>query len=629
MNDALGSLRSVPQWFLYRLEWDAAAGKHKKTPCALNGAPSPINAGDPRNWNTYDAARAALAKLTPGQYTLGFWFTADSGFFFVDVDKCIFNGIPTPIAHEISTAFKGAYAEVSVSGTGYHFIGRSATIPPHRSRGEHGLELYSHGRGCAFGNIAGAVGNADTRHDAALGQVIAKYFPPHETAVGNGVRRTEWSGPADDAELVRRMLAAKTSAAAAFGGKVPIAKLWAGDCERNSENDMALASHLAFWTGADAERMTRLMWQSGMVREKWREHRTYLQSTIANACAACTTVYQERKAPPSLPLTPQPVRIQNAAVLMQKQFAPVQWAIRDILPEGVTILGGDPKIGKSWLVLNWCVAVSCGLPIWAGREPEAAGDVLYLALEDSDRRMQRRLSKLLPAFGNPSLQRMEYATGWERGVEGAARIREWLESHPQASMVVIDTLAVFREGDPGRKSAYQYDYDSIRPLTELANEYPVAIVLVHHNRKGDTGDTFFNQKISGTQGLTGSAGNNFVLERGRGNNVTAILRTTGRDIEQEAELALQLIDGKWSSLGNIDEVTRSEQRSSVLEALTRLGGCGTAKQVHEELGGALKLPAVKMRLTRMHKGGEIDKAGAIYTLLQFPPPEKLPGLPSI
>ena len=117
------------------------------------------------------------------------------------------------------------------------------------------------------------------------------YFPP--TAATTDAEWTtepaaEWRGPADDDELVRKMLAsASRNAAAAFGGG-GLAALWAGDVADGgrSEADQALANHLAFWTGRNCERMERLMRASGLVREKWDSplHRDYLERTILKAC---------------------------------------------------------------------------------------------------------------------------------------------------------------------------------------------------------------------------------------------------------------------------------------------------------------------------------------------------------
>jgi hypothetical protein len=288
---------------VWRLVWDAAEGKYAKTPCELGGNPRPIDAGDPRNWNTFDEVDAAVRGMRrpvgePVTYAHGFRLTADCGYFLLDLDKCVSDGcVLNTHASAMVQAFPGAMLEFSSSGTGAHVIGRTANgIPPHRSRDIHGLhyELYSDLRGVCFSLDGEADGCADTQCDAALASVIEQYFPPREAA--SLLVRGDWRGPADDDELIRRMLNARQSAAASLGDKASLRQLWAGEVEQNSEHDMALAAHLAFWTGCDAERMERLMRRSGMKREKWNTHRpggTYLTMTIENAIAGCSAVYQE------------------------------------------------------------------------------------------------------------------------------------------------------------------------------------------------------------------------------------------------------------------------------------------------------------------------------------------------
>lgn len=624
VEHALGSVASTNRFFVYLLTWNSARGKYDKKPVG-----SPATAG-----MSYAQAHAESIRLRANgqQATVGLWITADSGLFFLDIDALPADYTPDARAQQLLAAFPGAFVEWSVGRRGLHVLGRTAMPIPHSSRDDaQHLEFYTADRGCALNIDATPAGCIDTTHDVS--GVVAQYFPPRAVAVADSERRPEWRGPSDDEELIRRMLAARVSAEAAFGGKASLSQLWNGKAEKNSNGDAALASHLAFWTGCDAERMARLMWRSGMVRPKWREHRTYLSTTISNACAACTAVYQERQ---SLPLpTPQPMvasTVKNAADLQRRTFSPIQWALQDLLPEGVTILSSDPKLGKSWMVYGWCIAIATGKAIWNGRMPERQGDALLLALEDNDRRMRRRLDKLLPTFSNPDIGKLYYACDWPRGQEGVTAIRDFLVAHPGTRIVVIDTIAAFRNADPGRKNAYTWDYEVGALLKPLSQEFQCAFVLVSHNRKAGAGDTHVNQEVSGTTGLVGGVDNVFVLKRSSG-NVTAVLHTDGRDIEQQLELALQLHDGRWECVGDAKDVNRSQQRNSVLEALNRVGGVGTARDIHEAMGATEKLGTLRVRLTRMVSGGELDLSGRLYSrtrpesrFVQVVTPPPMPGV---
>lgn len=332
---ALAGMRFIAQWFAWRLEWDGVEGKYRKTPCALDGSVYRIDASLPENWQQYARAANTVERLpqTPElRYALGFWLTADCGYWFLDIDKCATDGALNPFATQMVAAFPGALVEWSSSGKGVHVIGRGV-VPAHRSRDVHKMhmEFYTEQRGIAFGLDGQAQGSADSQHDAAVASLVEHYFPPRPEGEHGEGPRAEWRGPADDDALIGKALGARVSAATAFGGKASFAQLWRGEVEQSNEADMALASHLAFWTGCDEERIERLMRKSGLVRAKWNEHRTYLRDlTIRNACSLCTSVYQE-------PLRNERVATEAYAqqIVIQGAKPSVQLAIDPVVAERV------------------------------------------------------------------------------------------------------------------------------------------------------------------------------------------------------------------------------------------------------------------------------------------------------
>lgn len=307
---ALGGMTALPQWFVWRLEWDAEEGKYEKHPCPLSGEDKWCGAGDTTNHTTFDNAVTALQSLwlnnPPYQamtYALGFYMSPGCGYWFLDIDKAVDEtGQVRPFAQSLVDTYPGAFVEYSSSRKGLHIIGKGHVTPGHRNKPEARtvgaalkpieLEFYVQERGIAFGLDLAASGCADNTF--AIQPLLDAYFPPRPQ--GTVAARADWRGPADDEVLIERMLRARQSAAVAFGGKVSLPQLWRGEAERNNENDMALASHLAFWTGCDEERIERLMLRTPMRREKWysrRKDQTYLTFTISRACASCTAVYQE------------------------------------------------------------------------------------------------------------------------------------------------------------------------------------------------------------------------------------------------------------------------------------------------------------------------------------------------
>jgi len=251
---------------------------------------------DPTQWTTYaDAA----AKAAACGFELGFLFTPQDPFWFIDVDHALIAGAWSPLAQAICARFYGAAVEVSQSGEGLHLFGQGY-VPDHSCKNlEHGLELYTSGRYVALTGT-NLTGSASAVHD--LSEFVAEYFPPGQRAEGanwTDEPAPRYIGPTDDNELIDRALAART-AAGAFGKGATFKQLWQADADALavafphkekawdfSSADAALAMHLAFWTGKDCERMRRLMMLSGLVRDKW-ERETYIVPTVLSAARKCT-----------------------------------------------------------------------------------------------------------------------------------------------------------------------------------------------------------------------------------------------------------------------------------------------------------------------------------------------------
>lgn len=295
---AAGGMIEIPQWFTWCLRWDATKGKYNKTPWKDGRA---VDAGDARNWTDYATAKAMIQRLDTGsgevRYALGFRLTEGCGYFLYDLDKCVTAGVPNEFTQLMINAFPGAMLEYSSSGAGVHIIGRCSEILHRSMRPDLSIEFYSRDRGIAFGIDGRAWGCADTHLDAAVIPLVEKYFKPN--ALHDGVPRAlEWRGPDDDSQLLRRAYGAKQSAFTAFGGVANLQQLMEGPAEQNNENDSRLASHLAWWTGRDMDRIERIMRTSKLYRAKWDEYRpqggSYLRMSIQNACAIVDGCYVER-----------------------------------------------------------------------------------------------------------------------------------------------------------------------------------------------------------------------------------------------------------------------------------------------------------------------------------------------
>ena len=212
----------------------------------------------------------------------------------------------------------------------------------------------------------------------------------------------------------------------------------------------------------------------------------------------------------------------TAEQLQSAPYSPVPFLVDELLPEGLHILAGAPKIGKSWLALWLCLCVSQGQPLWNFAVTQ--GEVLYLSLEDSYRRIQSRLFDLTEDAPS-ALHFAIMADTLKHGLE--QQIEQFLTEHPATKLVVIDTLQRVRSAG-GDSNLYANDYQDVGLLKQLADKHHIAILLIHHLRKLHDDDPM--NMISGSTGLSGAADSTFVLQKHSRLANIASLHCTGRDI---------------------------------------------------------------------------------------------------
>jgi hypothetical protein len=306
---------------------------------------------------------------------------------------------------------------------------------------------------------------------------------------------------------------------------------------------------------------------------------------------------RETRASPSQWEPPKPVAI-TAAALRLKTFKPVRWVVPDIIPEGLTILAGKPKGGKSWLMLSTALAVGRG-GMTLGKTL-SRGTVLYAALEDGERRLKSRMEKV--AAGGEWPARLEFWTNMERLENGGlSQLRHWISSADDPRLVIIDTFAKVRSPKGRDESPYEADYRAAGLLKSLADETGVAIILVHHVRKMESDDPM--DAVSGTAGLTGAVDTILVLKR-TADGVTLFGR--GRDIE-DLELAVEFERDvcRWRVLGEAADVRRSGERVAILDAMRAEGAPMTPVEVSAVTGRARI--AVRRLITKMAADGEVKR----------------------
>lgn len=303
---------------------------------------------------------------------------------------------------------------------------------------------------------------------------------------------------------------------------------------------------------------------------------------------------------PQLHVVERPITSWTADELMAIQFPDPTWAVPGLIAEGVNLLAGPPKVGKSWLSLNLGVAIAGGHPALDSIEVQP-GPVLYLALEDTPRRLQSRMRKVLAGRRAPrGLTLDTYCPPLPAG--GTAYIAGWLDEHPDARLVVIDVFTKVRGAPPGGVSAYEADYAAIGHVKRLADHYAVPVLLVHHVRKAGSED--FLAEVSGTNGLAGAADAVLVLKRGRA-EADGVLHVTGRDVtENDYAMTFNADAGAWRLLdGPADDHLMNDTRARIARFVRDHPNGRKPKEIAEAL--QLNANTVRKTCTRMAEDGQL------------------------
>lgn len=276
----------------------------------------------------------------------------------------------------------------------------------------------------------------------------------------------------------------------------------------------------------------------------------------------------------------------SAAALQGKDIPPIRWIVENLIPAGLNILASPPKYGKSWAVLDLGLSVTAG-GRFLGYQTSPC-EVLYLALEDSERRLKSRMIKLLAGKNAPA--GFHFATAAHDMDNGLFdELESFLKAHPKTGLIIIDTLQRVRGAVHGKEGAYAADYREVGGLKAFADGHGIAILLVHHLRKmADDSDPF--NRISGTNGLMGAADTALVLTKEKRGDENATLSIVGRDVESsDTVLRFNKDACRWENLGDADwfaeQQARMEyQESGLVRTIKKLlehGGewTGTAQQL--------------------------------------------------
>ena len=249
--------------------------------------------------------------------------------------------------------------------------------------------------------------------------------------------------------------------------------------------------------------------------------------------------------------------------LMDSVFQGRPAVIENFLYPGVYLLAGAPKIGESFLVAQIAYHVSVGKELWG--YIVHPGTVLYLALEDDERRLQNRMFRMFDVEGTSDLYFATHAKMIGRGLD--EQLEGFIGEHRDTRLIIIDTLQKVRETV---KDAYSYanDYEVIGRLKTFAGKYGICVLLVHHTRKQPAGDSF--EMISGTTGLLGCADGALLMQKEKRTSYTATLDVVGRDQPDQRLYLIKHPEHLNWELDHTENELWKQQPDALLNAVAKL-----------------------------------------------------------
>jgi hypothetical protein len=608
-------------------------GKTDKIPCDTFG--NNVDVRDRRKWRSFLQASTSAHRV-------GFIITPP--YVFVDVDNAynMTTGVWSDLARDVLATFPDAYTEVSQSGTGLHVIFRGTLPPGHRTQRKGlKLEVYTGGRFVALTGYM-ARGSAEVDYSDRITGFMLHYgldLEPKPISFDEG-RDSAWVGPENDDELIAMALAQRPTPRQGLGNAPTFRELWEMDIAAltrkmpaegradglpfdHSTVDASLMANLSYFTGRDLPRMVRLFerWK-GYRGERYTGKYAYRLERVVGVGASNPNVMQRGPGERALEasITPAPpggkrqpcsnlLTLMNGADIAEMEFPPLQYLADEFLPMGCWLLIGPPKRGKTWLMLDLAVAVAGGGESLGFKCEQ--GRVLYLALEESKRRIQDRTLQLCRQKGlNPkeTLGQILFGTTGDDDIPTAdgglyQMIADAMDADPTIKLVVVDTLHKARPMQRNGEGTYVYDRRCVDPFTDMLAARPGrAVVIVHHTRKSKSSDPF--EMASGSMGLTGAAdGHIFLLPDDQGQMV---MHVQGRDCEP-IEWAMKLNKAQWEVLGDPDGAGMSDTRAKILAAMQKYTMPVRAKDIAEDTG--LEANTVSHRLRGLCKDGYVLKQG--------------------
>lgn len=249
-----------------------------------------------------------------------------------------------------------------------------------------------------------------------------------------------------------------------------------------------------------------------------------------------------------------PFRTYTVFELVQKNPQPPKPIIDNLLYPGLGGFAGAPKVGKSWFGLAVAEAISNGTKFFGFDTVQ--GDVLYMALEDSESRLLGRIE----AMGLKKNEHFHYVINGARTLDNGLiqQLEAWADSVQMAKLIIIDTIARVKGGRKRGLDSYEGDSAIYAPLQEFAMKRGLAVMCITHYRKesGRSASSDPYERITGSNGLFSIADIMWLVYGERGKEQT--FRVIGREVDEQ-EYKIERSGCRWQMLGESEALEKQRK----------------------------------------------------------------------
>ena len=279
------------------------------------------------------------------------------------------------------------------------------------------------------------------------------------------------------------------------------------------------------------------------------------------------------------------------------------WVVEDIIQVGYTMVVGRSKTRKTMFLHNLAIAVAKG-SLAIGKFPTTKGTVIYCSLEDDMGSSKGKFEKMLGDESYPSNLLISCEVDRFPALEN--KIVEWKRAFPDLKMVVLDNLALIKKLKGAGNDVYDNEYVEQSHFKKFARKLGIALVVVHHAGKNETGD--ITRDTLGTTAYIGAPDKLILIQRPvneeKYNNILSFMNRNSADQERVAlKFHPDLLS--FNYMGPLENFERTELQEQVLELLAGQGKPMKPTDIAKILNR--KLDSTNKLLQRMLKDGLIKK----------------------